>query len=98
MPRVVESYSTKERVLNKAAILNKTSAVFNEEDAYVPHVVYDLGIDDLVERQRKAIEFGSVAEVAAHLKVAVNTILRDRVLGKKVTVHNGKKYAVRIKK
>lgn len=60
------------------------------------HIVYDLSIKDLEERKAKAKKFDTANEVADYLVIKVETVFRNRIVGKKVTALNKKQYAVRV--
>lgn len=60
------------------------------------HIVYDLSIKDIEERKAKAKHFDTANEVVKYLGVRVETIFRNRAIGKKVTALNKKQYAVRV--
>jgi hypothetical protein len=62
----------------------------------VPHIVYDMSIDDIQERRLKALVFDNVVELAAFLGVNVETIFRNRKPKKYIKGLDEKKYAVRI--
>jgi hypothetical protein len=62
----------------------------------VPHIVYDMSIDDLQERRIKAQVFDNAREVSGFLGVSVETIFRNRKPKKYINGVDGKKYAVRI--
>ena len=62
----------------------------------VPHIVYDMSIDDLQERRLKAHVFDNVVEVSGFLGVTVETIFRNRKPKKYIIGVDNKKYAVRI--
>lgn len=47
-------------------------------DDTLPHVVYDLGIDNLMERRQKAKQFDSAREVAIHLGVTMKKVFNNR--------------------
>lgn len=67
-------------------------------EANLPHIAYDLSIEDIGLRKEKAKQFNNAREVAAFLGVKVDLIFRNRVVGKKVKAINGKYFAVRIAK
>lgn len=73
------------------------SAMYSFE-ANLPHIVFDLSIEDINLRKEKAKQFDNAREVAAYLEVKVDVIFRNRLVGKKVKALNGKYFAVRISK
>jgi hypothetical protein len=62
----------------------------------VPHIVYDMSIEEVGERRTKAIVFDNVVELSGFLGVTVETIFRNRKPKKYVRGLNGKMYAVRM--
>jgi hypothetical protein len=62
----------------------------------VPHIVYDMSIEDVQERRLKAQVFDNVVEVSGFLGVTVETIFRNRKPKKYIKSIDNKKYAVRI--
>lgn len=62
----------------------------------VPHIVYDMSIEDVQERRLKAQVFDNVVEVSGFLGVTVETIFRNRKPKKYIKGIDNKKYAVRI--
>jgi hypothetical protein len=62
----------------------------------VPHIVYDMSIDDIQERRLKALVFDNVVEASGFLGVSVETIFRNRKPNKYIKGLDEKKYAVRI--
>lgn len=62
----------------------------------VPHIVYDMSIEDLKERKLKAQVFDNVVEVSGFLGVSVENIFRNRKPKKYIVGLDNKKYAVRI--
>ncbi len=62
----------------------------------VPHIVYDMSIEEVRERKLKAQVFDNVVEVSGWLGVTVETIFRNRKPKKYVKGLNGKLYAVRM--
>lgn len=62
----------------------------------VPHIVYDMSIDDIQERRLKALVFDNVVELSAFLGVNVETIFRNRKPKKYIKGLDDKKYAVRM--
>lgn len=62
----------------------------------VPHIVYDMSIEEVKERKLKAQVFDNVVEVSGFLGVTVDTIFRNRKPKKYVRGLNGKMYAVRL--
>jgi hypothetical protein len=62
----------------------------------VPHIVYDMSIEDLQERRLKAHVFDNAREVSGFLGVSVETIFRNRKPKKYIIGVDNKKYAVRI--
>jgi len=62
----------------------------------VPHIVYDMSIEDIQERRLKAIVFDNVVEASSFLGVNVETIFRNRKAKKYIKGLDNKKYAVRI--
>ncbi len=68
---------------------------FRELDIHVPHIVYDLSIENIEERRAKAQRFENVAQVAAFLGVGVETVFRNRVPKKRIKAINDRYYAVR---
>ncbi len=66
------------------------------EDNRLPHIVYDLSIKDLNERKQKAKIFDNAKEVAAYLGVKIETVFRNRTVGKQITGINKKQYAIRL--
>jgi hypothetical protein len=62
----------------------------------VPHIVYDMSIEDIQERRLKAQVFDNVVEVSGFLGVSVETIFRNRKPKKYINGVDNKKYAVRI--
>jgi hypothetical protein len=62
----------------------------------VPHIVYDMSIEDIQERRLKAIVFDNVVEASSFLGVNVETIFRNRKPKKYIKGLDNKKYAVRI--
>ena len=62
----------------------------------VPHIVYDMSIEEVKERKLKAQVFDNVVEVSGFLGVTVDTIFRNRKPKKYVRGLNGKMYAVRM--
>ncbi len=62
----------------------------------VPHIVYDISIEDLKERRLKARVFDNVVEVSGFLGVTVETIFRNRKPKKYIKALDNKMYAVRI--
>lgn len=65
-------------------------------ESELKHILYDLSIEDVEERRRKAKVFDTANEVADYLGINVDIIFRNRVIGKKVTALNKKQYAVRV--
>ena len=68
---------------------------FREIDLHVPHLVYDLSIENTEERKAKAQKFDNAKMVAAFLGCSVDTVFRNRVPKKQIKGINGKMYAVR---
>lgn len=62
----------------------------------VPHIVYDMSIEEVKDRRLKAQIFNNVVEVSGFLGVTVETIFRNRKPKKYVRGLNGKLYAVRM--
>ena len=62
----------------------------------VPHIVYDMSIDDIQERRLKALVFDNVVEASGFLVVSVETIFRNRKPKKYIKGLDEKKYAVRV--
>ena len=62
----------------------------------VPHIVYDMSIEDLQERRFKAHVFDNAREVSGFLGVSVETIFRNRKPKKYIIGVDNKKYVVRI--
>jgi hypothetical protein len=62
----------------------------------VPHIVYDMSIEDVQERRLKALVFDNAVEVSGFLGVSVETIFRNRKPKKYIKAIDNKKYAVRI--
>lgn len=62
----------------------------------VPHIVYDMTIEEVKERKLKAQVFDNVIEVSGFLGVTVDAIFRNRKPKKYVRGLNGKLYAVRM--
>ena len=62
----------------------------------VPHIVYDMSIEDVQERRLKALVFDNVVELSGFLGVNVETIFRNRKPKKYIKGLDDKKYAVRI--
>ena len=62
----------------------------------VPHIVYDMSIEEVGDRRTKAIVFDNVVELSGFLGVTVETIFRNRKPKKYVRGLNGKMYAVRM--
>jgi hypothetical protein len=62
----------------------------------VPHIVYDMSIEEVSERRTKAIVFDNVVELSGFLGVTVETIFRNRKPKKYVRGLNGKMYAIRM--
>lgn len=62
----------------------------------VPHIVYDMSIEDLAERRTKAQVFDNVVEVSGFLGVTVDMVFRNRKPKKYIKALNGKMYAVRM--
>lgn len=71
------------------------SKIIGEIETNIPHIVFDLQIEDLEERRIKAKEFNNANEVAAYLGVAVEVIFRNRFPKKRIQGINKKFYAVR---
>jgi hypothetical protein len=51
---------------------------------------------DLEERKKKVITLDSAAEVAALLGVKIDSVFKNRKVGKRIKAINGKYYAVRV--
>jgi hypothetical protein len=64
-------------------------------DLNEPHLVYDLTIEDLTERQRKAKLFENVKAVAKFLGVTEKKVVNNRMFPKKIRAYNGNYYSVR---
>lgn len=62
----------------------------------VPHIVYDMSIEDLKERKFKAQVFDNVVEASGFLGVTVDMVFRNRKPKKYIKGLNGKLYAVRL--
>jgi len=62
----------------------------------VPHIVYDMSIEEVKERRLKARTFDNVIELSGFLGVTVETIFRNRKPKKYVKGLDGKLYAIRI--
>lgn len=60
------------------------------------HIVYDLSIENIEERKAKAIPFDTANQVADYLGIKVETVFRNRIVGKKVIALNKKQYAIRV--
>lgn len=60
------------------------------------HIIYDLSIKNLEERKSKAKTFDTANEVAAYLGIKIDTVFKNRMVGRKVTALNKKRYAVRV--
>jgi len=58
-------------------------------------LVYDCSLD-LEERKKKVITLDSAAEVAALLGVKIDSVFKNRKVGKRIKAINGKFYAVRV--
>lgn len=74
--------------------IHKDRTYLDESDSY--HLVFDLSIEDILERKNKAKRFDNVKQVADYLGVSVDTIFRNRSFGKRVTGLNNKLYSVRL--
>lgn len=71
------------------------SKVIGEIESNIPHIVFDLQIENLEERKKKAKIFNNANEVAAYLGVKIEVIFRNRFPQKKVKGVNNRFFAVR---
>ena len=62
----------------------------------VPHIVYDMSIEDVQERRLKALVFDNAVEASGFLGVSVETIFRNRKPKKYIKAIDNKIYAVRL--
>ena len=67
-------------------------------DGGVPHVVYDLSIEPVEKRIKKAMIFPSANDTAAFLGISAKKLVFNRSAGKRIVGPDGKLYAVRIAK
>ena len=68
-----------------------------EIEKELTHLVYDCSLD-LEERKKKVVILDSAAEVAALLGVKIDSVFKNRKVGKRIKGINGKYYAVRVLK
>jgi hypothetical protein len=62
----------------------------------VPHIVYDMSIEDLNSRRLKAKVFDNVLQTAAFLGVTVDHVFRNRKPKKYIKAIDDKTYSVRL--
>jgi hypothetical protein len=72
------------------------SEIYGQIENELEHIVYDLSIEDLDERKRKAQVFENAVRVAEFLKVKVDVVFKNRVAPKRIKGVDGRNYAVRV--
>lgn len=65
-------------------------------ESELKHIIYDLSIEDLEERKRKAKIMDTANEVSEYLGVRVEMVFRNRIANKRIKALNNKEYAVRV--
>lgn len=65
-------------------------------ESELKHILYDLSIEDVEERKRKAKVFDTANEVADYLGINVDIVFRNRMPNKRIKGINKKEYAVRV--
>jgi len=65
----------------------------------IPHLLYDLSIDNLQERQNNVQRFTSAKQVANHIGVVPKTVFENRLPGTRIwSSKHEKHFAVRVEK
>ena len=72
------------------------SELYGQIENELEHIVYDLSIEDLSERKRKAQIFENAVRVAEFLKVKVDVVFKNRVPPKRIKGVDNRYYAIRV--
>ncbi len=78
--------------------MRRLTIPFDQENA-VPHVIYDLTIQDVNERREKAVHVPTGRHAATFLGIDMRKLWDNRTPGRRIySSHHGKHFAVRIAK